>query len=120
MKTTFDLVLLANDNNSRQKGLMFTEPLKQNEAALFIFPASDVYSFWNKNVSYPIEVWYFDENFILVDIQTLKAEQKESVISKEDAKYIVELPEGASDMLKDMTSNGVMLIPGTKQITIQY
>ena len=74
----------------RQKGLMFHKPLIGNEAVIFISPGPTSASFWNKNVSFPIDIAFFDKDKILTNIESLNRDQSLSVFSDKPWKYAVE------------------------------
>lgn len=94
----FDIVLLANDHKKREKGLMFTKPLKRNEVAFFVFSSTGAYGFWNKNVDYPLSLAFVDENHKIVDFKELKPQQERSVFPESmNVKYVIE---AAKDVFK--------------------
>ena len=95
----FKLRFVANNNESRAKGLMFASPLEEDEAALFVFPHSDRYGFWNKNVSFKLSLAFLDENQQIVDIKDLEPESPEVVSPDRLAKYVVEASGGVFDRL---------------------
>ena len=81
------------------KGLMHSKPLDMGECAFFIFSHPDEYSFWNKNVDYPISLLFLDENFELKNIGHLDAQQEKPCKSEYPmTKYVVE---GHSDLPKE-------------------
>ncbi len=49
-------VALADDNNSRAMGLMYREEMADDEGMLFIFPDSQIRSFWMKNTLIPLDI----------------------------------------------------------------
>lgn len=107
--------IIANDDASREKGLMYSEPLKENECAVFIFEnknnlghtsmvsinddlSNSNPGFWNKNVSFPIDVAFYNNEGILVSVKRLEANQLDPVFSgSNDIKYVVETQKGWYD-----------------------
>lgn len=85
--------ILFNDKE-RQEGLMFKAPLAQNEGALFIWDKPSIGYIWNKNVSFPIDVAFFDENKKLLNVEHLKAYQEAPVFANGKFKYVVETTYG--------------------------
>ena len=78
------------------KGLMHSAPLDKSECALFIFNYLDDHSFWNKNVDYPISLFFLDENFEIKNIGKLDAHQEKPCRAEYPlTKYVVE---GHSDL----------------------
>ncbi len=101
----YKIVLYASNAEKREKGLMFTEPLKNDECALFIFPRPGDYSFWNKNVSYPLDIVFCDQNNKVVAKKYMNAQSTKSCRSNNaNIKYVIEFIKGASDAInKDDT-----------------
>lgn len=86
-----NIVIFANTEPKREKGLMFLEKIGSNDCAFFIFENECSPSFWNKNVNFPIDVGYADIDAKLVDIKCLEANQLEPVKSKHNRiKYVIE------------------------------
>lgn len=104
----FKVRFVANNNNDRAKGLMFASPLDDDEAALFVFPHSDRYGFWNKNVSFKLSLAFLDENQRIVDIKDLEAQSTQLVSPDKDAKYVVEAKGGAFGRLGIKTGDFLM------------
>jgi uncharacterized protein len=101
MKTFFESIqkhvrlrFVATTGPERAQGLMFQEPLNPNEGALFIHASPTTANFWNKNVSFPIEIGFFDINKKLIDIRQLKANQEQEVGSKYEYVYAIEVVPG--------------------------
>ena len=81
------------------QGLMHSKPLDINEGALFIFRNTDNHSFWNKNVNYPISLFFMDENFEIKNIGALEANQEKPCRADFPlTKYVLE---GHSDLPKE-------------------
>ena len=79
----------------RAKGLMFQDPLRSNEAALFVYHMPTQVPFWNKNVNFPIQVAFFDENQKLIDIGKLEADQDKMITCQLGRyKYVLEVSDG--------------------------
>jgi hypothetical protein len=54
---------------NKAKGLMFREELRENEGMLFTFDEEGIYSFWMKNMKFPIDIIWFDKDFKVVHIE---------------------------------------------------
>lgn len=89
--------LTAKTPFERARGLMYSQPLTQDEIAVFIFPKETTAGFWNKNVSYPIRIVFFDSNFNVVGMKSMKADQAKLITSLEPYKYAVEMSDTDSD-----------------------
>ncbi|NLA43094.1 DUF192 domain-containing protein [Candidatus Saccharibacteria bacterium] len=84
----------------RIRGLSGTESLGQNEAMLFIFPKNNRWGIWMKDMNYPIDIIWLNQQKEVVDIE--RSAQPESYPDKTfhpsvDAKYVLETIAGASD-----------------------
>ena len=77
-----------------RKGLQYHQPLIGNQAFLFTFPQSTTSGFWNKNVSFPIDVAFFDKNKYLINIEQLDAYQMLDVRPARPYKYVIETRKG--------------------------
>ena len=53
---TFNIVLICDTDEAKTRGLQGFRPLKNNEAALFVFQKPDVVTFWMGSVVYPIDI----------------------------------------------------------------
>ena len=81
------------------KGLMFSKPLANDECAFFIFKHLDDHSFWNKNVDYPISLFFMDENYEIKNIGKLDAHQEKPCRAEyPNTKFVLE---GHSDLPKE-------------------
>lgn len=90
------------DNQAeRSLGLMFRESLKEGNGMLFIFDNSDRYSFWMKNVKFPIDIIFVNEDKQIVHIYKsvppCSEEPCEHYTPALPAKYVVEVVAGFSD-----------------------
>jgi len=88
------LRFIASTPQELSRGLMHQDPLKSNEGALFVYPKPVDGRFWNKNVSFPIDVGFFDEDKRLIDVRRLEAGQEEAVGSSKPFQFVLEAPEG--------------------------
>jgi uncharacterized membrane protein (UPF0127 family) len=92
---SLDIILIALDESSRNRGLMHTEQIGENQCALFVFDSPASHSFWNKNVDYSIDVAFFDEDATLVEVNHLDAQQTKSIKSDhKKVKYVLETRRG--------------------------
>lgn len=68
---------IAETPEQHEQGLMFRTTLKKNSGMLFVFPNSEIRSFWMKNTFIPLTIAYFDENkklLEMIDMQPMKSE----------------------------------------------
>lgn len=62
------LVEIADTSLKQAKGLSNRNFLKENRGMLFIFEKPNYYSFWMKEMNFPIDIIWIDENWQIVDI----------------------------------------------------
>lgn len=60
---------IADTGALREKGLMFREALKDDEAMLFVFDEVCLPSFWMKNVKFPLDIIWIDSDKKIVGIK---------------------------------------------------
>jgi uncharacterized membrane protein (UPF0127 family) len=113
-----DIRFIADDDKSRTKGLMFAKPLDDMEVVYFIFPSEDCYSFWNKNVDFPLSLAFLDKNDTIVDIKDLEEQSSKSVSPNSfSVKFVVEANKGLFEKLK--IKKGDRLIQKNKKLIIE-
>ena len=78
----------------REKGLSDHEPLAADEGMLFIFPTEGTYSFWMKDMRFPIDVLWISREKKVVDMwQNATPESFPLAFTpKTVAMYVLELP----------------------------
>lgn len=93
-------VELAEDENSRRRGLMFRKSLNEDEGMLFIFPDETQLSFWMKNTFIPLDIGFFDKDKRLINflsMEPVKSEMQVNLPSYESrgpAKFALEVNQG--------------------------
>lgn len=95
IKDTTITVEIADTNTKRQQGLSDRESLPENTGLLFIFPTSDIHSFWNYHMKFPIDVLWIDDG-IIKEIGNLPIDAGRPVTytPKEKASYVLEVNQG--------------------------
>lgn len=58
-------VEIADSDKEQQIGLSETNELDENEGMLFVFNRPDFYSFWMKNMKFPIDIIYIKDNKVI-------------------------------------------------------
>ncbi|HEY1074558.1 MAG TPA: DUF192 domain-containing protein [Patescibacteria group bacterium] len=90
-------VEIANNGLERTRGLSNRDSLPINRGMLFLFPTSDIYSFWMKDTKIPLDLLWIQDTTI-VDITTLPAEIPGETIPqyqpKAEANRVLELNSG--------------------------
>lgn len=60
---------VADDEKERSLGLSRSQPLGKDEGMVFIFPKSERYGFWMKEMKYPIDIVWMDEQKRVVHME---------------------------------------------------
>ncbi|MGJ8549815.1 DUF192 domain-containing protein [Winogradskyella wichelsiae] len=90
---------IADDEYTTQTGLMYRNQLKVNHGMLFIFPDTQMRSFYMKNTKIPLDIIYIDKNKTIVSFQkNAKPMDETSLPSEAPAKYVLEIYGGLSDV----------------------
>lgn len=92
---TFNLEI-ANNDESRQRGLMRRDSMPDDHGMIFVFPEEEEQSFWMKNTRIPLDIIYIAANGYVVSIKDLKPYDTRGVSSERPAKYAIELNAGAA------------------------
>jgi len=108
---------VASDNDSRAKGLMFADPLADDEVAFFVFPTNNRYSFWNKNVPFGLTLAFLDENGRIVEFADMDAQSTEPVCPTREARYVIEAAKGAFEKAGICTGDIVNYSSGKLHVT---
>lgn len=86
---------IAEDDYSREKGLMYRRNIPDTVGMLFVFPDEDYHSFWMKNTPSPLDILYVDGFGKIVRIyENTEPYSEESIPSGEMAQYVVEVKGG--------------------------
>ena len=106
-------ILIADDDKERARGLMYYENLKSSEGMLFIFQKLGKYSFWMKDMSFPIDIIWIDQNQKIVFIQKNSPPESYPGIFTpgNDARYVLEVLAGFSEKNNLKVGNFVRFLP---------
>ncbi|WP_427792138.1 DUF192 domain-containing protein [Brevundimonas diminuta] len=92
------MVEIADDDASRQRGLMFRPPLPDDRGMLFQFPAATEQSFWMRNTPSSLDILYIDPQGRIVSIARHATPYSEAPIpSNGAANGVLELRAGRAD-----------------------
>lgn len=99
---------VADQDSSRQKGLMNRKNLDADKGMIFVFPDSKMRSFWMKNVLIPLDILFFDSNGSFVSGEHMTPDSpliqdmfKKKWLSKNPAQFVVEVAGGTFKSLAD-------------------
>ena len=115
----FNIRFVANTPKLRERGLMKAKSLEDDEVVLFVFPHVGNYSFWNKNVSFPLTLAFVDENGKILEFGELEAQSPESVSSNSnEVKYVIESKKGIFQK-KGITKGDVVVYTNSNHLLIK-
>ena len=75
-------------------GLMYRDKLGKNGGMLFVFPKENFLSFWMKDTRIPLSIAFIKEDGRIIQIESMKPYSLDTHVSKEKAKYALEMNEG--------------------------
>lgn len=93
---------IADDPAERSRGLSGRESLGENEGLLFIFEKPGIYSFWMKEMLFPIDIIWIDQNWAVVEITKNAAPESfpGNFTPRSPAQYVLETNSGFADEAK--------------------
>jgi uncharacterized membrane protein (UPF0127 family) len=96
-------VEIAADDASRAHGLMDRTSMPAGQGMLFVFPDSQIRTFWMKNTLIPLDMLFFDADRKLVtlhaDVPPCGADPCATYPSTAPARYVLELNAGTATKL---------------------
>jgi uncharacterized protein len=95
-------VEIASTPEEQTKGLSGHPPIKDNEGMLFIFTDSIPRTFWMKNMLYPLDIIWINDNKIINISKRLPPEgetPKNKYYSEKSANSVLEINGGLADKL---------------------
>ena len=94
-------VEIADENYEKVLGLSNRDSLNENQAMLFIFKEETIPNFWMKDMKFPIDIIWIDENLEISEIsKNLKPCEEDfcpTFKPKEKIKYVLEINAGLSE-----------------------
>jgi uncharacterized membrane protein (UPF0127 family) len=97
----YRIILHANTDDKRVRGLMFADPIGDDEVALFTFPRAGDHAFHNANVSFPLTLAFCDTQGGVVSIRDMEAMSRQACASGDHhVKYVIEARRGALDEVR--------------------
>jgi uncharacterized membrane protein (UPF0127 family) len=72
------------------------ESISSDESMLFVFDTPDIYSFWMKDMKFPIDIFWVDEfkHIIFIKEDALPSSFPENFAPQSPAKYVLETQSG--------------------------
>ena len=95
-------VEIAASSEEKQKGLSGRNFMRKNSGMLFVFSQPDLYHFWMKNMKFPIDIIWLDENLRIINIEKNITPDSfpKKFTPRLPAKYVLEVNGGWSDKNK--------------------
>lgn len=89
-------VELAETSEEKARGLSERDGLAEDQGMLFIYDSPAFYSFWMKDMNFPIDIIWINEDFQVVDItKNFKTESFPQKVEPQDpAQYVIEVNAG--------------------------
>ncbi len=86
-------VSVADEPDERKQGLSGTPPLKQYEGKLFIFDEAAKHGIWMKDMLFPIDILWFDDQFTLIHvIENATPDSYPAIFAPpKDARFVLEI-----------------------------
>lgn len=91
-------VEVADNDMKRSQGLMYRKSMDESQGMYFVFPISELQSFWMKNTPLSLDIMFVNENKEIVKIhRNTTPFSEKSLPSEKKAMYVVEVVAGFSD-----------------------
>ena len=102
---------IVSTSESQEFGLSNRKSLGEDEGMLFVFENSGIYSFWMKDMNFPIDMIWIDKNLKIVFIKKNATPESypETFSSSTDALYVLEVVSGFSDKYNLKIGDSVLL-----------
>ena len=114
IKTTYGNIdgLLATSSEARVRGLSGRESLKPDQGMLFVFERPDISGFWMKDMLFPLDIIWIDENKKIVGInENVSPETFPNLFfSPKPVLYVLELNAGIAKEMKLSTSTTLSFV----------
>lgn len=97
-------VVVAKSQPEWETGLSQTESLQDNQGMLFLFEKSDYHFFWMRNMKFPIDIIYINNDTIVTiknNVQLVKDKENPIIYSSiQPADKVLEIQAGLSEKYK--------------------
>jgi uncharacterized membrane protein (UPF0127 family) len=92
-------VRVADTDETKELGLSYFKLLPEKQGMLFVFPQLGIYSFWMKDMNFPLDIIWLDENLKIVDrlINVDPSTYPETYTPSASAAYVLEISANTAD-----------------------
>lgn len=106
-------VSVADDPALRTKGLSGVESLRANEGKLFVFDTSSKHGIWMKDMRFPIDILWIDENLRIIHIaERIDPSTYPTIFAPEqDARFVLETNAFFVDSFRISVGDSVFIPP---------
>ncbi|MBO5137462.1 MAG: DUF192 domain-containing protein [Spirochaetaceae bacterium] len=87
-------VEVADTEEARARGYMERDIIPEGTGMLFVFPKSQILSFWMKNTPHPLSIAYIDSRGTIFNIYHMTPYSESTWSSTDFAQYALEVPQG--------------------------
>ncbi len=87
-------VEIADNDASRQQGLMYRDSMPEMHGMIFVFEADQMLSFWMKNTKIPLAIAYISSNGQIREIHEMEPLSQRAVQSSRSVRYALEMNSG--------------------------
>ena len=93
------VVEVANTKASREQGLSGRKSMKDDEGMLFIFDTPGRYGFWMKDMNFPLDIIWINDDGIVVSVERGVAVESypKAFINQSNARYVLEINAGLAE-----------------------
>ncbi len=90
---------VADTKSSRELGLSGREKMEEGEGLLFVFDTPGRYGFWMKDMTFPLDIMWINQNGIIVEIErdVTPESYPKTYINASPASYVLEVNAGVSE-----------------------
>lgn len=94
-------VAVSDTSYTKMKGLSGKTSLAQNQGMIFVFEEPGIEGFWMKDMNFPIDIIWIDENLAVNHIEksVSPATYPTILYPESKAKYVLEVSAGQSDVI---------------------
>ena len=102
---------ISDNDCKRIQGLSDRKGISENNGMLFIFPREGNYGFWMKDMNFPIDILWVDDNLYVTGVEksVSTSTYPEIIGEKYLAKYVLELFSGFSEKNNIKVGNKIIL-----------
>ena len=84
------IVEVASTDDQRSQGLMNRRMLPANRGMLFVFPERAIHGMWMMNTYVPLSVAFMDEHGVIINIEDMQPQTRDSHMAARPARYALE------------------------------